>query len=90
MKTKVLVTKYGTPIELVKAVDWHCGFSFRNWRIGASFESSMWQFDFLWFYVWCDRYSKHGKVLNSIPKDAEVLVDVRTVSEFNEFPKKGI
>lgn len=85
-KQKVYITQYGTIIDLVPAVDWHFGFSFRNWCIGASFEKSMWQFDFLWFYIWCDRYSEHGETLNEIPDGAEVISAVRPVSEFNERP----
>lgn len=76
---KVLLTKHGVIINLVQTTDWHCGFSFRNWRIGVSFEKAMWQFDFLWFYVWCDRYRKHGEVLSEIPEDAKVLIDPRSL-----------
>lgn len=79
MKRKVLITKHGTIINLVPVRDWHCGFSFKNWRIGAAFESAMWQFDFLWFYVWCDRYSKHGETLSEIPNDVEVIIDFRPI-----------
>lgn len=49
--------------EMVPTTEWHCGFSLRNWRIGACFQSAMWEFDFLWFYVWCDRYNKYGRTL---------------------------
>lgn len=79
MKKKVLVTKHGVIVDLVKAVDWHCGFSFRNLRIGASFEQAMWQFDFLFFYVWCDRYEKHGKTLSELPENAEIIIDPRSI-----------
>ena len=87
MKRKVLITKYGTIIDLVPTRDWHFGFSFRNWRIGGAFEESMWQFDFLWFFVWCDRYNKHGDTLNKIPQNAKVLVDQRAVADFQEIRK---
>jgi hypothetical protein len=83
---KILITKFGVPIELKRVSDWHLNFSWRNWRIGVHFESSMWEFDFLWFQVWCERYHKHGDQLSEIPKDADVIIDFRPVSEFNEFP----
>lgn len=73
-KRKVLISQHGTIIDLVPTSNWGCGFSFRNWRIGVSFEGSLWEFDLLWFYVWCERYRKHGATLNEIPDGAEVLV----------------
>lgn len=88
-KNKVLVTGYGTIIDLVPTKDWHCGFSFRNWRIGFSFEESMWQFDFLCFYVWCDRYYSYGENLNHIPEGADITLVRRLAEDFNEFPERN-
>lgn len=85
---KVLITKYGVPIELVRATHWNFLFSLRNWRIGVHIEESMWEFDFLWFQIWCERYHKHGERLSEIPKDAKIIIDFRPESNFYEFPKQ--
>lgn len=70
---RVLVQPGGIAKELVPTRDWHCRLSFRNWRIGACFDKSMWSFDFLWFYIWCDRYERHGEMLAQIPEGAEIV-----------------
>lgn len=60
---RAIVFSDGTIRELVPTREWHWGFSWSNWRLGACFQDSLWEFDFLCLYVWCDRYYKHGRVL---------------------------
>ena len=69
---KVLV-KGDEIIELVPTRDWSWHFDWRDLRIGASFQSAMWEFNLPGFCVWCDRYHKHGQRLDAVPDGAEVL-----------------
>lgn len=78
---RVIVLGNGAIKELVPTVEWHWAFSWRNWRIGFNVQESMWSFDFLWLEIWCDRYHRHGKTLNEIPQDADVLMARSSMAE---------
>lgn len=73
-RSKVLITRHGVIVDLVPTVDWHWHIDWRDIRIGASFQQAMWEFNLPFVAVWCDRYYRHGKTLNEIPRNAEVRV----------------
>jgi len=75
---QVIVFPGGIAKEVIPARDWHWGFSWKNWRIGASFQDAMWEFDFLWFYVWCDRYDRHGDEIEQIPPGVDIIAAPNT------------
>lgn len=64
--------------ELVPVAEWHWQFSWRDLRVGVSFERAMWQFNLPGLCVWCDRYYGHGDALPGIPAGAEIVTHPET------------
>lgn len=78
MRTRVIIFPGGVAKELVPTREWHCQFNWRDLRIGASFQQSIWEFNLPGFCVWCDRYERHGDTVETIPENAELVAHPQT------------
>jgi hypothetical protein len=86
---RVIILKDGTIKQLVRAVDWHWHFSWRNWRVGVNIQESMWNIDLLWLEVWCDRYYRHGERLEAIP-DGVKFINVHPDILISDLQRAGL
>ena len=64
----------GVARELLPVTEWTWGFTWRDWRLGASFEDGMWQFNVPGLFCCRERYYAHGDTVSEIPEGAEIVV----------------
>lgn len=70
---RVLLDSDGTITELVKVKSWSWSFQPKDWRVGVAFTASSLDVNLPCLQIWRETWHRHGKTLERIPADAEVI-----------------